>query len=272
MKNKDFIEKNIGKDILRGRPIRLNKVTLVPRQNKNYAELIFFGDVHLGYPTCNLIKAKKMLDYALEKNIYVLLMGDLIEAGLRDSVGNSVYKQTLNPQEQLETVIELLTPLAKKKLIIGLHEGNHENRITKSTGIDITKVMAKILKVPYLGYACWSLLSVNNRNYTLYSTHGSSGSKFKHTKLKAVIDQCAWIDSDILAMGHVHSVASEVIIKQKYNGKRKIIEENKQYVCLTGSYINWDKSYAQMKSYPPTRIGSPKAKLFTDHKDIHFSL
>jgi len=92
MKKDDFIKKNIGEDKIKGRPIRLNKVKLNVKPGKNYAELLFWGDVHLGYPTCNIEKAKAMLDYALEKKVYVILMGDLLEAGLRDSVGDSVYK------------------------------------------------------------------------------------------------------------------------------------------------------------------------------------
>jgi len=171
----------------------------------------------------------------------------------------------------MEEMIKILRPLAEAGLIIGLHSGNHEDRITKATSISISKLMANMLNVPYLGYACWSLLKVGNIKYLLYSTHGSSGSRFKHTKLKAVIDQCAWIDSDIFAMGHVHSIASEVVIKQRYNSRNKVIEEVKQYVCLTGSYLSWDKSYAQMKAYPPIKTGSPKAKLFSDNKGVHFS-
>jgi len=197
---KEFIESNAGKDKLRGRPIRLNKQRLIPN-NDNYAELILFGDLHLGYPTCNLKKAKATLDYALEKKAHVLVMGDMMESGLTSSVGNSVYRQTLNPQKQMEAVIELLTPLAKAGLIIGYHEGNHEVRITNATGIDISKIIARILGVPYLGYACWSILSVNGTRYTMYSQHGVSGARFKHTKLKAIMDQAAWINSDILCMG-----------------------------------------------------------------------
>jgi len=196
----------------------------------------------------------------------------LIEAGLKDSVGDSMYRQKLNPQEQMEEMVKILTPISEAGLVIGMHEGNHENRITKSTGIDITKIMARLLKVRYLGYSCWSLLSVGGIRYSIYSTHGSSGSKFKHTKLKAIMDIAAWINSDVLAMGHVHSVASEVIIKQRFSSLTNQIVEDKQYVCLTGSYMAWDGSYAQAKNYPITKLGSPKAKLFSDKRGVHFSL
>ena len=270
MKTKEFIEKNLGDDLKR--KVRLNIARLLPKKGKDYTELLFFGDVHFGHPQCKVQEAKDMLQWALENDVYVILMGDLIEAGTRDSVGDSVYQQKLNPQKQMEEIVEWLKPLAQKNLIIGMHQGNHEYRITKATSIDITKIMAKELNIPYLGYSCWNLLRIGGQNYSMYSTHGSSGSKFKHTKLKAVMDLTQWIDADIIAMGHVHSIVSEPVIKQSVSLKNKTVEERKCFVVLTGSYLAWDESYAQMSNMPITKIGSPKAKLFIHRKDVHFSL
>lgn len=271
-KKKEFIEANKGKDKIIGRPIQLNKVKLTPIKGKDYAEILFFGDLHHGHPQSQTEKAKDMLDYALEKKMYVFCMGDMIECGLSGSVGDSVYQQTLNPQKQMEEVIDLLQPLADAGLILGYLTGNHEVRITNSTSIDISKVICRQLGVPYLGYAGWTVASLGNIRYSLYCTHGSGGSRFKHTKLKKVMDMAAWIESDIIAMAHVHSVASEVVIKQGYNRTLNRVEEKKQYVCLTGSYIAWNNTYAEAQGYPPTKLGSPKAKLFANKKGVHFSL
>lgn len=270
-KKKEFIEANIGKDKIIGRPIELNKKKLNTIKGKEYAEILFFGDLHLGHPQCRINKAKDMLDYALKHKIYIFVMGDMLEAGLSTSIGDSVYMQTLNPQRQMEAVIDLLDPLADAGLIIGYLSGNHESRIMNSTGIDISKIICRHMGVPYLGMAGWTVASVNGTRYSLYCTHGSGGSRFKHTKLKTVMDKAAFIDSDVIAQGHVHSIASEVIIKQTYNRTKNVIEEKKQYVCLTGSYIAWDKTYAEAQGYPPTKLGSPKAKLMADKKGVHFS-
>lgn len=272
MKTKEFVEKNAGKDKIVGRPIRLNRMTMKPSRNKDYAELLFWGDVHWGYPSSNLKKASEMLEYALDKKVYVLGMGDLIEAGLRDSVGDSVYRQKLDPQKQMEQMVDVLEPVAKEGLLVGIHGGNHEHRITKSTGIDITKIMCRLLNVRFLKAACWNLFSVEGIRYSCYSLHGASGSRFKHTKLKAAVDTCGWIDSDIVAMGHVHSMAVEPIMKQKFDSVHNKIIEKKQVVVLTGSYLEWDDSYGQAANYPIPRIGSPKIKLFAEKKDIHISL
>ena len=123
-KNKEFAEKYEGQDKIVGRPIRLNRQELKVKTGKDYAELLFISDIHYGYPTANIEKAKAMMDYALENRIYVLLGGDLLEAGLTSSIGDSVYQQKLNPQNQMEEMVEILSPLAKAKLIIGIHRGN----------------------------------------------------------------------------------------------------------------------------------------------------
>lgn len=271
MKIKKFIEKNLEKDKIIGRPIRINKVVLQPNRDK-YVELLFFGDLHYGHPECDINKAKGFLDWALENKVYIIGMGDYIEAGLTNSVGDSVYQQKLNPQQQMDYVIELFRPLAEAGLIIGLHEGNHEDRILKTTSINITKIMCKVLKVPYLGYSCWNLVKVGKQNYTMYTTHGSSGSKFKHTKLKAVMDILAWIKADIVAMGHVHSIAAEPVMAQQIDLRSRTVIEDKCYAVLTGSYLKWDNTYAQAKNMPITKLGSPKAKLRIDYKDVHFTL
>lgn len=76
MRTKEYIEKQTGQDKIRGRPIRLNRQSLALQQNKDYAKVTFWGDIHLGYPTCNLTKAKRALEWALDTKTYLLGMGD----------------------------------------------------------------------------------------------------------------------------------------------------------------------------------------------------
>ena len=254
-----------------GRPVRLNRQVLEPKDGKEYAEIVFFGDWHYGSRECDNDRALKMLDYCLEKKIYVLLMGDLLEAGTRYSVGAGVYQQTLNPQKQMEYVVDALTPLAEAGLILGLISGNHEDRIEKETGITISKVMAKLLNVRYLGSACWNLFRVGKQNYTVYSLHGSTGSRFVYTKLKALVDISHSFDAHLIVMGHVHDVASTIQAVQTIDMRAKTIVEKKKFLLLTGHYLNYDKSYAQSKGLPISRMGSPKVKLFANKWDIHIS-
>lgn len=256
----------------KNKPPRMNKVTLAEKPNKDYAQIMFFGDLHYGHPQCLLNIAMDYLNWAKKNGVYVLLMGDLLECGLTTSIGDSVYQQTLNPQKQMESVIELLRPIVEAGLVIGIHDGNHEQRITKNTSINVTKIMADMLGIKYLGYACWSLLSIGNQKYSMYSQHGCSGARFKHTKIKSLLDQLAWINADIMAMGHVHEVAATPVQVQIVNKRDRVVSTQKRLAFLTGSYLGWDDSYAQAAMLPISRIGSPTLKLMSRQHDYHGSV
>jgi len=267
---KNSLDGFVGKDRQGGKVIRLNRKRL-SFNGKGYAEVVFLGDIHYGHPGCDVERVQKMIDYCLSKNIYVLGMGDYIEAGLRNSVGDSVYMQNLNPQEQMDFVLDVFKPLADAGLLIGLHIGNHEGRILKETSVNLASLIARMLGVPYLGYACWNIIYVGNQSYTIYSLHGSSGSRYVYTKLKALVDISHNFDADILAMGHVHELADEAILVQQVDKQRKMVIERKKYLLITGSYLKYDDSYAQEKGYPMGKLGSPKVKLFANKYDIHIS-
>lgn len=265
-----FIRTYQGMDKRIGRPITLNIQELEVTDGS--AELIFFGDLHYGHPKCDIDRAKDMLEWALDNRVYVLCIGDLLESATRDSIGTGVYDQVVNPQRQMEYIVKLLMPLAKEGLIIGLHNGNHCERIRKTTSIDVAMLMANLLSVPYLGYAGWTMLKVGKQKYSIYSTHGVGGSKFKHTKLKKVADMTEYITADIIAYGHVHSLAAEPIIKQMVDKAHNRVIETKGYIVLTGSYLEWSGSYAEMFNMPPGKLGSPKCKFDAEDHNFHFSL
>lgn len=254
----------------RGRNVKLNYHDLPPN-GRNRVNIVFFGDLHAGHPTCLWDKAQAILDFCLERGYYVMLMGDLLECGITGSVGDSVYTQSLNPQGQMEAVIELLKPLAKAGLILGMHAGNHEHRIFKTTGINVAKNMAGWLEVPFLHSACWSLIRVGKQNYKIYSLHGATGSRFVHTKIKAATDISHFFHAEIIAHAHVHDLASASIERQYIDMKNKQVAYWKQYIVLSGHYLGYDLSYAQEKGFPPSKVGSPKVQLYSDKWDVHVS-
>jgi len=266
----------VGKDKMRGQPVRLNvqklKADKTDYHHGRYASIIFWGDIHYGSRECDRQKAKAMLDYCLENKTYIFLMGDLLEAATRSSVGAGVYKQIAQPQEQLETMIEWLRPLAEKKLILGALMGNHEFRIEKDTGINVMKVLCAMLKIPYLGSACWNLWRVNGQSYKIYTLHGSTGSRFLHTKLKAITDISHSFNANLIVMGHVHELDDAAQIVQDINKSARTVTEKKKILVITGHYLKYDRSYAQEKGYPIGKMGSPKVKLYGDRYDIHVSI
>jgi predicted phosphodiesterase len=276
LKGKEEVRRMTSKDlsnkvVRRTKPIRLNRTRLNPKKDKDYAELMFWGDIHYGHPACDIERAKRNLDYCVEKGVYIIGMGDYIEAGLRESIGDSVYAQELNPDKQADKIVELLEPVAKAGLLVGLLRGNHEARIIKETSVDITRWIARTLGVPYLGMACWNLVYVGNQSYTIYALHGASGSRFQHTKMKALMDISHNFEADVLAMGHVHDVITGWLLVQKLDKTRKMILEKKKVLIITGHYLSYDNSYAQEKGWGMGKMGSPKVKLFVNKHDMHAS-
>lgn len=256
-------------DKLPGRPIRLNKQTLKVKKGKDYAEVVFLGDVHYGSPQCDVKRFLAMVKYCLQNKIYVVLMGDLLETATRYSVGAGVYEQEVPNQSQHEQMCEWLMPLAEAGLILGAHTGNHEERIYKETGVNITKAMCRELKIPYLGDAIWSLFKVGRETYTIYSLHGRTGSRFDGTALLALERISTSFFCDLVAHAHTHKcVNSSVLIQKVVNGS---VKEHKKHLVITGHYLKYDGGYAQVIGLPMGKLGSPKVKFFSKQHDIHTS-
>jgi len=255
-------------DKLKGRAIRLNRQVLTPKKGRNYAEVVFLGDSHFGSPQFDRERFLSMLNYCLKHRIYVFLMGDMIELATRHSVGGGVYEQEFNGQSQHEQMVEWLKPLAKKKLILGLHQGNHEERVYKESGVNISKAMSRELGIPYLGDACWNTFRVGKQVYSIYSLHGRTGSKFDGTALLALERLAAPFHADLVAMGHAHKCISSSVLMQVVKNHRVL--EHKKHLLITGSYLKYG-GYAQTFGLPPSKLGSPKVKFMLDRHDISVS-
>lgn len=195
-------------------------------------------------------------------------MGDLIELATRYSVGAGVYQQDFNGQAQYEQMVEWLQPLADLNLILGTHQGNHEERVYKESGINISKVIARELGVPYLGDACWNSFRVGKEVYSIYSLHGRTGSKFDGTALLALERLAAPFHADLVVMGHAHKCISSSVMMQKiHNGS---VVEHKKHLLITGSYLKYG-GYAKTFGLPPSKLGSPKVKFMSNRHDISVS-
>jgi len=190
----------------------------------------------------------------------------MIECATRHSVGSGVYEQDKPANSQHEQMVEWLKPLADKKLIVGSHSGNHEDRVYKETGVDIAKALARELKIPYLRDACWSEFRVGSQNYHLYSLHGRTGSRFDGTALLALERISTSFFADLVAMGHTHKCINSIVLMQRVqNG---LVKEHKKHLLITGSYLKYDRGYGQTLGLPISKLGSPKCKFFASKKDI----
>lgn len=227
---------------------------------------MFIGDVHYGSPQCDKRRFKANLDYCLANQIYVFLMGDMVEVATRSSVGAGVYEQEVIADEQFNYLLNVLKPLADAGLIIGSHRGNHEARIFDAVGYCPSKALAKELKVPFLRDACWSTFKVGKQTYTIYSLHGRSGARFDGTALLALERISTSFFADLVACGHSHKCINSIVVMQRV--QRGLVREHKKHLVICGAYLTYDGGYGQTNGLPISKLGSPKAKFFSDRHDL----
>lgn len=185
-------------------------------------KVILGGDWHLGqgkippYSIYNIIKR-----YWKDKP--VLLMGDLIDAGLDRGMQ---FDSSLQPQDQFRWVKQITDELDVEGYCIG----NHCNRIFKATGLNVYE--------SFLGKPKHRVIIDDVK---FYFTHGKSSAENpwnEHFKL------LRFVDSDVIAVGHSHVL-----------GKLDIMRDNGRVTLLrTGSFARGLR-YAVEANYAPTICG-----------------
>jgi len=208
------------------------------------------GDVHKGAHGFD----KRAFQRYIEKiendpMAVVVVLGDLIDNATQGSKG-CVFSQREMPQKQIETIIEMLTPIKEK--IIFFTIGNHEERTFRQTGSDPGYTMC-------LGLGCldkynyvhgYITINACGKAYKIYATHniGKSESKIKTTAR-------AHPDCDLIIGGHIHTPKVVLVHQQLYSGKIKT-----QYAMICNAWLN-DESYAISAAYEPTGMNPPIAMM-----------
>ena len=230
---------------------------------KNYLTLIPLGDIHYGSKDCDVDVFKAHIDMIKKiDNCAVVLMGDLISTGTRDSVGAGSYDDIYTPDEQYDRMLEFLEPIKDK--IIGALQGNHEERVRNSTSFDINKMFAKDLEVPYLQYGAALKIKVNEINYHVYAIHGGSCATTLAGKMNACRKMQEKVNADIYLHAHTHGLDYSPQIYYEIDNRSRMIVQRIRHFVLTGSFVNWDSSYGEMKNLSPSPIGIPKIRLYGD--------
>jgi predicted phosphodiesterase len=220
-------------------------------------EISFLGDCHYGSNFCNEQNLVNTVEKLKENKKYsAILMGDLIENASKFSVGSSVYEQKMNPEEQINDIIELLKPI--KKQILYSHRGNHEERTFRFAGIEAGNMIAKSLKVPYVKNMALADLRVGKIDYRIFTWHGAGASRTTQGRIKNLEKQAEVFPADAYFMGHVHELYTESLpVRKVVDGEFKDVFRP---FTLTGSMLNWDGSYAEMHGMRMVKTGVPLAR------------
>ena len=140
------------------------------------------ADLHIGDMSCDFKAVLDELEYIKNTpNCYCVLDGDLMDTAIASSIGDT-YASSHTPMDQLKECVNLFEPIKHK--ILAVVGGNHENRIYKTDGIDITELMCHQLGIADRYSPTTALIfmrfghdSKHNRKmcYTMYMTHGAGG-------------------------------------------------------------------------------------------------
>jgi len=235
--------------------------------------LHFIGDLHAGHNSYNESVVKKRINEILKHNAEghpnrVLLMGDMIEAATKTSVGAGVFETNKNPQEQVDYIVDLFSPI--KQYIDGCVMGNHEYRIYKDTSIDVMRLIAEKLDIPYHVYTGVINYAWNKQAYTVNIWHGSGGGGTIGNAMNKCVKMAIKVETDIYAMGHVHKLAYHSrILKHVDTRNNKLINRQQMFV-LTGSALDYDENYPDMKNLDLSQLGFPILKLSGKEKKVTY--
>lgn len=162
------------------------------------------ADVHIGAKECDLDGFTSFLKRVEgREDDYLLLVGDLVDNGIRStSSPTDIYAATMQPEQQIEKAVELLTPVAGK--ILGAVGGNHERRTTKAVNVDIMSYICSLLHIPELYRPNMAFIRISLQDngmadrYALMMTHGKTENKKKQfTNIVEGVDACIY--------AHTHS-------------------------------------------------------------------
>ena len=237
---------------------------------KGTIKIALLFDVHYGNFAHKHEKFLSYLNWIKENDdVYAVLGGDLMEDALDDGRGMT-YDQDKNPQTQFEDMEKLLAPIAHK--ILCATTGNHEARVYKKTGIDVMKLLADRLKVPYFSGPIWCTILANGYKWNLWISHGFSNSKTKGGKMNSANQPKKFTGLiHFFISGHVHDrvCESETLLTDDPINCRLI--ELKQWTVIAPAFLGWKETYAYRAGYPPPASGGVSIELL-DNGDYRGSL
>lgn len=228
-------------------------------------QILPLADLHIGDIHSDGKKILEWIDYIRNTpNCYTILNGDLMDSAIKSSIGD-IYGASLHPMEQLGQAVKLFGDIREK--ILAVTPGNHESRIYKSDGLDLTQIMCNQLGIgeryssaSVLLIVRFGRMAAHNHGrevcYTIYQVHGSGGGRLEGGKINRLMQLASIVDADIYIHSHTHLPA---VVKTAYF--RPSLPNN-SVMKVDRLFINTSSSldyggYGEVQSYKPNSIDTP---------------
>lgn len=228
-------------------------------------EVYPLSDLHIGDSQCDYKLILERIEYIKDTpNAYCILDGDLMDTAIASSIGDT-YAANLQPMEQLKHCVKIFEPIKDK--ILAVLPGNHENRVYKTDGIDMTELMCSQLGIETRYSPTTALLFIRfgtsgahthhrRQLYTAYVTHGSGGGRREGGKVNRLADLASIVDADIYIHGHTHL---PLVFKESFfrvnSGNSSVALVDKLFVN-TAAYLNYG-GYGDKQGFKPASKRSP---------------
>lgn len=232
----------------------------LPMFKKN-VQIALLYDLHYGHAKHRKEKLQSYVDWIQRSpNVYAILGGDLMENAIDRGMQ---FDQDIQPHSQLDDLAAILAPIAHKVLFSV--PGNHEERTQKATGIDVAKVLADKLEIPYFSGPVFCSILANGHKWTIFAQHGRGNSQTKGGKMNMASRPASFVNNvDFIVCGHVHDRVSEaqtIIVEDPANCR--LIYKN-QWIVIAPSFLGWMDTYAYRAGYRPPSLGGVAIYLYED--------
>ena len=248
---------------------------------EDHGYLIPVGDLHRGdkhFSKVGLEKLKGYLEWVKERpNARIFLMGDILNVASRTSKTNPFESD----KDEYEKAVSLFKPYAGQ--IVGAITGNHEQRMYKDFGFNPLAPFCSELGIPYCGFSTALRIRVGARNgnnaghyrqtYWGYAHHGTGGGGTLGAALNRKVKLADIVQGvDFYMAGHDHQLVTGC--REVYVPKEKEMVRQRAWYIDTGSFLDWDGSYAEEGMMPIGKLGSPRIRFNgrKNHHDLHVSL
>ena len=228
-------------------------------------EIHTMADLHIGDPQSDYKSILERIEYIRKTpNAYCILDGDLMDTAIASSIGDT-YSANIQPMEQLKQCVKIFEPIKDK--ILAVLPGNHENRVYKSDGIDMTEIMCSQMGIPSRYSPTTALLFIRfgsqggkhhhrKQLYTVYVTHGSGGGRREGGKVNRLADLASIVDADIYIHAHTHlPLVFKESFFRTYTPNSSFAQVDKLFVNTAAS-LNYG-GYGDKAGFKPASKRSP---------------
>lgn len=231
-------------------------------------ELHTLADLHIGDACSDFKLIQERIEHIKKTpNAYCILDGDLMDTAIASSVGDT-YGANLQPMEQMKQCVKIFEPIKDK--ILAVLPGNHEDRVYKTDGIDLTALLCAQLGISEKYSPTTALLFVRfgrcgdkggghnkvPQLYTIYVTHGAGGGRKEGGKVNRLADLACIVDADIYIHAHTHL---PLVFKNSYyrsHRGRSTVELVEKLFVNTSAALNYG-GYGDRAGFKPTSKSAP---------------